>query len=390
MAGRVTLQNLSNQEIEVLEGFFGKNFHGDKKISISAELFRKSLENSRYGEITPEELLEIFFQKALVGKQEEQRQREEKKNEIFCRIIKEYEGTPAREWLLNEEQVSGNVKLQDLAEWERQLRLGARIINHLPYRLGTQMYLAIFAASLTGNPHAFDWGTSDGTFLFKIIEADLKSRGIAMEDTELFPALKRQRSYLAVGILIDDLSNYALLYQVQAFQKNGEPHCGMKGFWNEKDMVQVPLSVISQWTELRCAHQEIYIVENPSVFAFLCGEDKSGISEREVSYMCMNGQPRLAGLMILDLLAKSGTIVHYAGDLDPEGLLIAQKLARYYPGEFHFWQMTEECYGRCKSKEVLSDKRIKMLESITDERLVPVARRIAESKTAGYQENLLS
>lgn len=46
--------------------------------------------------------------------------------------------------------------------------------------------------------------------------------------------------------------------------------------------------------------------------------------------MCMNGQPRLAGLMVLELLAKSGTRVYYAGDLDPEGILIAQKLSRYY------------------------------------------------------------
>ena len=48
------------------------------------------------------------------------------------------------------------------------------------------------------------------------------------------------------------------------------------------------------------------------------------------AYMCMNGQPRLAGLMVLDLLAKSGTEVYYSGDLDPEGILIAQKLSQYY------------------------------------------------------------
>ena len=44
--------------------------------------------------------------------------------------------------------------------------------------------------------------------------------------------------------------------------------------------------------------------------------------------MCMNGHPRLAGLMALDLLAKSDTRVYYAGDLDPEGVVIAQKLSQ--------------------------------------------------------------
>lgn len=47
----------------------------------------------------------------------------------------------------------------------------------------------------------------------------------------------------------------------------------------------------------------------------LCGK-------AECSCMCMNGQPRLAGLMLLDLLEKSGTTIYYSGDLDPEGILL--------------------------------------------------------------------
>ena len=104
--------------------------------------------------------------------------------------------------------------------------------------------------------------------------------------------------------------------------------------------------------------------------------------------MCMNGQPRLASLIILELLAKSGTIVYYAGDFDPEGLLIAQKLSIYYPGIFHFWHMTKEDYALCCSEEEISQKRLKMLDSITDDRLRPVAEQIAKRKKSGYQEKL--
>lgn len=389
-AGCVTLKNLSNSEIEVLEGFFGKNYHGKKSISISAELFRKTLENSRYREIMPEKLLEEFFQELLVGKQEEKQNQESKKDKILSRVLKEQEGMPAKKWLMDMKMSGEKSRSQTLAEWEQQLRFGAEIINHLPYRMEKYCYLAVFAASLTGNPHAFDWGTTEGTFLYKLVEWDLKQRNIEIEETNIFPAYKRQKSYLAAGILIDDMSNYALFYQVQALKKNGELHPGMKGFCAEKEMIQVPLAVIATWSELRCVEQEIYIVENPSVFALLCGETMSGSCEKKISCMCMNGQPRLAGIMALDLLAKSGTIIYYAGDLDPEGLLIAQKLAEYYPGEFHFWQMSEECYEKCRSKEQLSEKRIKMLEKITDKKLIPVARRIAECKVAGYQENLYS
>ena len=105
--------------------------------------------------------------------------------------------------------------------------------------------------------------------------------------------------------------------------------------------------------------------------------------------MCMNGQPRLAGLMVLDLFEKSGIRVYYAGDLDPEGILIAQKLSQYYKGEFHYWHMETVDYEKCRSAEVISPKRMKILERITDGRLKPVVDRIEEYGTAGYQEMLV-
>lgn len=162
----------------------------------------------------------------------------------------------------------------------------------------------------------------------------------------------------------------------------------LEGFSEEHHIVQIPLAVLVDWKELHCPQSEIYIVENPSVFAVLCG--KKNVNNTGTAYMCMNGQPRLAGLMVLDLLAKSGTKIYYSGDLDPEGILIAQKLSRYYKGEFHYWHMDEEDYEICKSDEKISQRRMKMLERITDERLKPLVKAIEEYGTSGYQEKLLS
>ena len=208
---------------------------------------------------------------------------------------------------------------------------------------------------------------------------DLEQRGIQVETLEMFPAYKRQKSYLLAGILIDDISNYALLYNVHAIKKNGELHRGMDGFCQEKNMVQVPLTVLSEWERIECVDHEIFIVENPSVFALICGEK---------SCMCMNGQPRLAGLLVLELLAKSGTKVYYSGDLDPEGILIAQKLSQYYRGTFCYWHMTPFDYEQCRSKEIISEKRKKMLQKITDERLLPVVDAVTKYGVAGYQESI--
>ena len=55
--GKVVLKNLKSQDIEELEGFFGKSFHGQKSVTVSAEKFRQALEVSRYKNMTPEWLL---------------------------------------------------------------------------------------------------------------------------------------------------------------------------------------------------------------------------------------------------------------------------------------------------------------------------------------------
>ena len=385
--GKVVLKNLKSQDIEELEGFFGKSFHGQKSVTVSAEKFRQALEVSRYKNMTPEWLLENFFEEPLLGKQEQKLLRQQEKERIWENFRKSYEGMPIETVEESLKNIVKDSENRELTEWERLLRLGAEMYNHLPYRQSEKLYLAVFAAMLTGNPHAFDNGTADGNFLYQIIQMDMESRSIKIEASEIFPAYKRQKSYLMAGIMLDDISNYAMLYQVQAVKKDGSIHQGMAGFAREQHIVQVPLAVISEWELLRCSQDEIYIVENPSVFAVLCGKEKEKNTRR--AYMCMNGQPRLAGLMVLELLAKSGTKVYYAGDLDPEGILIAQKLSRYYKGEFHYWPMETEDYETCKPEEVISPKRMKILERITDDRLKPVVERIKAYGTAGYQEMLM-
>ena len=385
--GKVVLKNLKSQDIEELEGFFGKSFHGQKSVTVSAEKFRQALEASRYKTITPECLLENFFEEPLRGKQEQKLLREREKEKIWQKFLNDYKGTAierAAELLRNIVKDSDS---QELAEWDRTMRLGSEMYNHLPYRQDNKLYLAVFAAMLTGNPHAFDNGTVAGNFLYQMIQMDLEIRKIKIEFSEIFPAYKRQKSYLMAGIMLDDISNYAMLYQVEAVKKDGNLHKGMEGFVSEQHIVQVPLAVITEWESLYCPQDEIYIVENPSVFAVLCGKEKAGNVRR--AYMCMNGQPRLAGLMVLDLFAKSGIRVYYAGDLDPEGILIAQKLSQYYKGEFHYWHMETADYEKCRSEEVISPKRMKILERITDGRLKPVVDRIEEYGTVGYQEMLV-
>ena len=404
--GNVVIKKFSAEDIDVLEGFFAENYHGRKSISVSAGKFKKALGAGRFHSVEPERLLEIFFNEKIVSKKDEKAEEQRVKEVIVKKWKESLRGSYAEN---AHERIIGILRSaeSDIKRWEKLLYLCADIMNSLPYRSSKMLYLPVFAAQTTGEPHAFDNGAYEGGLLYQIITADLELRGIEVKSTDIFPAYRRQRSYLEAGITLDDVSNYTMLYGVTAFKSDGEMHRGMAGFCSESDIVQVPLSVLSELERMECPGGRIYVVENPSVFAMLCAEDANercaGGSpeprdgshgyermragrESAAAYMCMNGQPRLAGLVALELLERSGTEVYYAGDLDPEGLLIAQKLSRFYGGKFDFWHMGAEDFIESRSDREISPKRLKMLEKITDERLLPAAELIKHYKTAGYQE----
>lgn len=382
--GTVALRRVSQEELETLEGFFGKSFHGQKSITVSAEKFRKALRDSRFGEMEPDRLLELFFGEKVIGRKEETEAEDERRREVLEQAAVRYAATAAADWLPRLSEMLWGGRTRDVTEWARLLFLAADIMNALPYRQDRLLYLAVFATEVTGDPHAFDRGSADGELLFKLIQMDCSARNIVIPEQTIFPAFTRQRYYLQAGILLDDLSNYVLLFGMRAVKADGSVHLGMEGFADEGDMLQVPMAVIARWKEISCPDRTVYIVENPSVFAALCGNVRG-----KAACMCMNGQPRMAALLVLDLLAAAGVKVFYAGDFDPEGLLIAQKVSEYYQGEFEFWHMRAEDYESCRSNKPVSDRRLKSLQKIRDERLFPAVRLLREWKVAGYQEKLL-
>ena len=392
-SGTVILKNISEKDLEVLEGFFQKNFHGKKSISISAARFEKALKESRFEDFSPKEVLELYFREKMTGKKEQQQSEEQRWNQALEELGEVYKQTYGAEWLSDLGKCKEEMYFylqkryrevgKEKEKIKKLLELGCKILNNFPYHHGNREYLAVFAARITGNPHAFDDGERESVFLRMLIQWDLAHRGILAERSEIFPALYRQRFYLAAGILRDDMSNCAMLSGIRAWKKNGELHEGMEGFFREGNPVQVPLSVIADWGRVECPEDAIYIVENPSVYAMLCGKWAG-----KKACMCMNGQPRLSAVLLLDLLADAGVKIYYAGDFDPEGMLIAQKIKKYYQGEIIYWNMSAEDYEKSKSKEILTAKRLKMLDHIDDMELLETAEELRKCGLAGYQENL--
>lgn len=424
-AGTVILKNLKQTERDDLEGFLLRNYHGKKSASVSAERFERALEESRFAGISGKDVLELYFQEPVQGKKEQRQQEEQQWENLLSRVKSENAQAGLSIQWISEMQMQGGAAEEfsvylkkryresgkGFAEAERLLRLGMRILDALPAGKMTARaserrnrekkientaegkgirYLAVFAAEITGNPHAFDDGTKDGKYLELLVRwyvrhLKLESESSGLEKWAEFPAYRKQRLYLRAGILRDDVSNYALAAGVRAEDRERKLHAGMEGFFEEGEPVQIPLSVIAEWKSAFCPENRMYIVENPSVYAVLCGK-----WNRRCGLMCMNGQPRFSSLLLLDLLAESGTEVWYAGDIDPEGLLIAQRLKRYYRGKFHLWHMAAEDYKICISGEELSQRRIRMLDRVDEPELRDTAELVKRKGKAGYQENMMN
>ncbi len=389
-SGKVVLRNLKREDIEALEGFFMKSFHGQKSLTVSAEKFRWALGNSRFESVSPEELLKGYFGQEITGRKEQKMKEEERLFEIFSSAEKEWENTLSGEWIgtMREERPSYLVHRRrdgslDFKSLKENLHFGARVLSRLPAQRGETRYLSVFAAEMTGNPHFFDEGTPEGRFLYQLVQWYLEKKGTLPVNSDLFPALTRQRIYLAGGILRDDISNYAIVSGVRGFKKDGSAHEGLEGFCREGEAVMIPLSVLARWERAEALGNRLYVVENPSVFAMIQEKTRG-----KWGCMCMNGQPRLASILLLELLGKMGTEVYYAGDFDPEGLLIAQKLRQYFAGPFFYWHLTPEDYEKSLSREEIAPRRMKILERVADPLLADTVKAMREKGRAGYQENI--
>ncbi|MGN0713935.1 MAG: DUF2399 domain-containing protein, partial [Anaerovoracaceae bacterium] len=81
--------------------------------------------------------------------------------------------------------------------------------------------------------------------------------------------------------------------------------------------------------------------------------------------------------------------IFYAGDLDPEGMDIADRIWKRYPEQVILWRMSPEDYIKSKSEEDISDRRLSMLNRLQNPLLRSTAELIQKEKKAGYQEALL-
>ena len=238
--------------------------------------------------------------------------------------------------------------------------------------------LAVFAAGVTGNPHYFDVGTAAEKLLSAYLET--------ATPLELFEGLsgaeRKNQLFYQAGLLKDDLSNEILAYGIRGLRRDGTLHAGLEGFFREREPVRLTLRTLSGLKAAEASGKAIRIVENPAVFSMLTDRYP------EEPALCVNGQPRLAALLLLDLLKEEHEF-YYAGDFDPEGLLIAQRLKERYRERLKLWRYEGELYRNYLSEVPLPPERLKKLERVRLSELQEIKELMLREKKAAYQEAMM-
>ncbi|MBQ3513148.1 MAG: DUF2399 domain-containing protein [Lachnospiraceae bacterium] len=385
LGGTVTLHSLKEEEQDALEGFLGMNCHDKKSLTVSAQKMEKSLLETRFSDITLEELLFQYFPKDMVPKKELEELREKERKENFHRMASGFEDTKAGRWFLQmieKKEGAYGLLCQDEeknTQWTlEQIPNLLKAINQLPVWRGEKVWIPVFAAYITGNPHYFDEGSRMFRYLLYGICGICDLDYPKVQNAEI----KAELLYKA-GILKDDISSNVTCIGVQGYLESGELHRGMQGFLEQGEMMHLNLHHLGKLKSVHGLGDRVYVVENPSVFQKLAEETKG-----EVTVVCGNGQLRLAVLVLLDLLIESGCEIWYSGDFDPEGLCIAQKLKDRYKEKLNFWHYELEDYEQAKSKERLSESRLKQLDLLEDPTLQKIRGWIKKDRVAGYQENI--
>ena len=386
IGGTVSLTGFSMEEIHAISGFIG--IPGTELIAkgrLSLIDFEQELSRTIYREYTLIQLLEEVLQEPLITKQESLRQSKQKEQDFLERLkANSPEGNWWWEWIALKRPDSRwiwSLYQQDSEKLYKQLTAVSHAFEHMPSQTGKYERLPLFSQRMTGNPHYFDGHEITGKLLTYCLQVDQQLKGYrepgmpktAEELNELFGHY---------GLLKDDLWSFVTCRGLLAANEAGV-HPVWKAAAEMDTVLNMPIKELLKLEKIWPAQgKKVWIVENSSVCATIMDE----VAFAPV--VCTHGQFRTASLLLFDFLVNEGCQLYYSGDFDPEGLLMASRLEKRYPGHVHFWRMGAEEYQLVMSDEDISS-RISQLDSITSPELAAAAAAIKKQKKAGYQEGLL-
>lgn len=376
---------LDDSNRECISGLMGKDYYGVDCVHITFCQLQKAILNTKYENCDFNEVLKMYFNQGVFTNKHRQEQEQIRVQNIFKHFFKQ-EGK-SKQWIYNTytNRDSVYIRIVQASKENEQKCINTvcvvmKALNHLPMWENKKENISLFASYHTKNPHAFD----KNTFAYYLM-----MHGIVYFLKVDFPKtnLEQNEILYRAGLYQDGISNYCSVARLQAFNENNQPHLGWAGFYDSYEALNVNMDNLLHIHFITCCDR-VYIVENPSVFQALLKKIKKEKIEK-IGLVCTNGQLNYSAYLLLDILVNSNVEIYYSGDMDPEGLLIADKIKQRYPS-IKLWCYDVRQYEISKSKEQATDQRMHMLDALKDEVLIRIGKCISENKNrVGYQENMI-
>lgn len=384
IGGTVNVSHFTNIELEAPARFFGITARDLKqKDKIALESFEKQLQSTRFGSIGLKELLEAYFNEPLVSKKEMKQLKDRQQSLVLDQLESDFpkltnwinylrKKTPDTYWIYRLLEESGDTFMRCVQQLESAFSQLPDSFERLP----------MFSQRITKNPHAFDLNTNTGRMLIHLLAVDYYEH----DDSIVLPTDSKSINdlLLTYRILRDDITNYVTCVNLLA-ETNDGPHQMWEAAAATHSVMNMPLRELIALTSVYPANKKetVWIVENSGVYSSILDQLPN------VPLICTHGQFKLAALLLLDLLAKGGCTLYYAGDLDPEGMGMAERLLRRHPKNVKLWKMDRISYEKSAADILMSNERLKKIDSVTVPQLLPVVNELRKRKKAGYQEALV-
>lgn len=387
VGGGISLASYSGKEIATLARFLG--VRRDKlcdKRRITLQQFERQLNHYRFDDLSLKQLLEAYFNESLISNKERAEGKHLERQHFFEQLVDRY--VLVKDWLTYiETKPSDSHWIQRLIdysfrEFEKKIDILNKSIQFFPKE---PIRLPVFAQKMTKNPHAFDRTENLGKLFIHLLAV---KRAISKNKKVIVPTTSEDISELLLeyNILRDDITNDVTIANLLADTTISNKHKIWEAACETNSVLNVPIRELLDLKSLypHTGRKEVWIVENSGIFSSLLDAVPT------VPLMCTHGQFKLAVWKALDLLVEHNCHLYYSGDLDPEGVGMADRLCRRYPNHVKLWKMNAESYAKALSEEEqISAVRLKKLSKVKHAELQEVKKLMLQVKSPGYQEALL-
>lgn len=382
MKGNVVIINPTLEEKRALSGLMKKDYSKNKTISININKLEKQLQETKFSGINLKDILMLYFQEDILTKQENKKRYQEELDIFFQNILKQNEKEDVypylKEIIKNKNHIYYHLKKYYNKEkniFQKALEDACKGINHLPKQ---KIRIPVFASNTINNPHGYDKKNLCGK-IFIMLLSFINNIPIPKNSEEL------SELYYQNNLLVDDISNMVLCRNILGYEKiDGLEHKGLKGFEEYHEPIYLTIYNLSNISKLKenKHYQKVLITENPAVFMEIVEKCR----RKDFPLVCTYGQVKLAGIILLDLLVEAGFQLYYSGDIDPEGIQIADKLKQRYQENLHFIGFDIDTYFNNMSNISLSETRIHKLKQIKSNELKEICEEVNKRKQVAYEE----